>query len=171
MPHGGKRKGAGRPKGKGPWGEETKPLRVPLSLVGGVVKFMENHGYKLPLYASSIPAGFPLQPADDIEKVTDLNSILLKNPEQCFLLRVKGDSMINACIHDGDLLIVDRSLEVTSGKIVVAMIDGQATVKRFKKDKNGIFLMPENNNYQPIHVIQGQTLDISGVVSGVVREL
>jgi len=171
MAHGGKREGSGRPKGTGPWGEATRSLRVPLSLVSGVIKFLENKGYRLPLYASRVPAGSPSPPADDIERTTDLNALLLKHPENCFLLRVKGDSMINAGIHDGDLLIVDRSLEPVNGKIVVAMIDGQATVKRFKRDKTGIALLPENDNYQPIRVAQGQTLDIAGVVAGVVRKL
>ena len=171
MPRGGKRKGAGRPKGKGPWGEKTKPLRIPISLMEAVTKFLDKRGYRLPLYASRVPAGSPSMPADEIERITDLNSMLLKNPEACFLLRVEGDSMINAGIQEGDILVVDRSQTPASGKIVVAMIDGQATVKRFLKDKIGIMLMPENDNYQPIRLKIGQALDISGVVSSVIRKL
>lgn len=169
MPHGGKRKGAGRPRGKGPWGEETKPLRVPVSLVDAVTKFLEKRGYRLPLYASRVPAGSPSMPADDVERITDLNSMMLKNPGGCFLLRVTGDSMINAGIHEDDILIVDRYQEPVNGRIVVAMIDGQATVKRFKRDKDQILLMPENDNYKPISV--SENLEICGVVTGMVRKL
>lgn len=171
MPHGGKRKGAGRPKGKGPWGERTKPLRVPVSLFESVTKFLEKRGYKIPLYASRVPAGSPSQPVDDIERATDLNSLLLKNPESCFLLRVRGDSMINAGIHEGDLLVVDRGQQPANGKIVVAMVDGQATVKRFRKDKKGIALVPENDNYDPLLVKSEQEFNIAGVVTGVIRVL
>lgn len=79
--------------------------------------------------------------------------------------------MINAGIHDGDILVVDRSQEPSNGKIVVAVIDGQATVKRFQVDRTGVTLLPENDNYQPIRVGGDQTLDISGVVSGIIRKL
>jgi DNA polymerase V len=170
MARGGTRQGAGRPRGKGPWGEKTIPMRVPASLFKGVTQFMKKRGYRLPLYASHVPAGTPSQPGDDVEDMTDLNTLLLKDPENSFLLRVKGDSMINAGIHDGDLLVVDRSLEPANGKIVVATIDGQATVKRFKRNQTGIELLPENPNYQPLHIAKNQKLDISGIVIGCIRK-
>jgi len=171
MTHGGKREGAGRPKGKGPWGEATRPIRVPLSLVESVVQFLGKRGYQVPIYASKVPAGNPSQPSDDIDEMTDINSMLLQNPEHCFLLKVIGDSMINAGICEGDVLVVDRSIEPINGKIVVAMIDGQATVKRLKKNCDEYLLLPENDNYSPIRVTSTNEFSIAGVVVGVVRKL
>ncbi len=171
MPHGGKRKGAGRPRGKGPWGEVTKPLRIPMSLFDSVTNFLENKGYRIPLYVSRVPAGSPSAPTDEVEEITDINSMILKNPENCFLLRVVGDSMINAGIYEDDVLAVDRSIEATNGKIVVAMIDGEATVKRFKRESNSFTLLPENDDYKPIRIVEGPDFYIAGVVVGVVRVL
>lgn len=80
--------------------------------------------------------------------------------------------MINAGIYDGDFLLVDQSIPPVHGKIVVAIVDGEATVKRLQKDRRGfIVLMPENDNCQPIYVRKGQTLHISGVVASVIRNL
>lgn len=171
MSRGGVRPGAGRPKGAGPWGETTRQMRVPLSLAKGVEKYLESGGYKLPLYASRVPAGFPAVATDDIEKLTDLNTMLLHDPENCFLLRVSGDSMVNAGIFDGDILIVNKKLEPANGKIVVAMVDNQVTVKRFKRDESGVYLMPENEKYSPLRIRNHEALEISGVVSGVVRDV
>lgn len=172
MSHGGKRKGAGRPPGRGPWKEQTKPLRIPLSLLEDVTAYLEKRGYRLPMYASRIPAGTPFAPADAVERLVDLNALLLPNPVNCFLLKVAGDSMINVGIHDGDFLVVDRSVEPSNGKIVAAMLDGEATVKRFKRDRRGdIWLMPENDRYKPIPVPKDRPFSISGVVVSVLRRL
>lgn len=171
MPHGGKRHGAGRPPGKGPWGEKTLPMRIPLSLVDNVTKFLANRGYRLPLYASKVPAGLPNEAMSEVEALTDLNALLVTHPDQCFLLRVTGDSMKNACIHDGDILVVDRSIEPAHNKIVVAMIDGQATVKRLDMRGGTILLKPENENYRPIPVTDPSSFVISGVVVGVGRRV
>jgi DNA polymerase V len=170
MSRGGVRPGAGRPKGAGPWGETTRQMRVPLSLAKGVEKYLETRGYRLPLYASRVPAGFPAIASDDVEKMTDINAMLLSDPENCFLLRVSGDSMENAGIFDGDILIVNKKQEAANGKIVVAMIDNQVTVKRFKRDENGIFLVPENEKYKPIRIRDHEALDIAGVVTGSLRQ-
>lgn len=170
--HGGKRRGAGRPSGSGPWKEKTIAMRIPLSLKVGIDSYLEKRGYYLPLYSSRIPAGPPSMPVGDIESMVDLNSVLLKNPEDCFLLRVSGDSMIKAGIHDGDILIVNRKIEVTNGAIVAAMIDGEATVKRFKRDAAGaIILMPENDNYAPIMISESQDFEIAGIVVNVIHSL
>lgn len=169
--HGGRRSGAGRPSGMGPWGEGTEAMRIPRSLKKSVRKFLEKDGYRLPVYSSRVPAGTPHPPAEGVEKV-DLNSFLMTDPDDSFLLQVSGDSMIKAGIDDGDWLVVSRRKEVINGKIVVAMIDGQVTVKRFKKEKSGtIVLEPENDAYKPIRIFEGQALDISGVVSTVIKKL
>ena len=171
MPRGGKRKGAGRPSGKGPWNERTKPLRIPVSLLKAVTEFMETSGYKLPVYASRVPAGSPEDADEHVDKTTDLNSLLLRNPKDTFLLRVAGDSMIDAGIYGNDMLMVDRQLEPRNGQIVVALIDGRSTVKTFRKDRNGITLVPENKKYLPIKILTEDDFKILGVVTSVIRKV
>jgi len=171
MPRGGKRKGAGRPAGKGPWNEATKPLRVPLSLVNAVSKFMEMRGYRLPMYSSRIPAGTPQNADDYLDKTADLNSLLVKNPNDTFLLRVIGDSMTDAGIYENDMLTVDRKLEPRNGQIIVALIDGHSTVKTFRPDRNRVTLEPRNTKYMPIKIRPDNDFHIVGVVTNVIRKL
>jgi len=107
---------------------------------------MTTVSLKLPLFLSSVKAGFP-SPADDfVETRLDLNEYLIDHPEATFFVRVSGDSMIRAGIHTGDILIVDRSLEPKNNDIVIAIIDGEFTVKRLKKYGDRVFLVPENPN-------------------------
>jgi DNA polymerase V len=171
MPRGGKRKGAGRPSGKGPWNETTKPLRIPVSLLKAVKEFMETRGYRLPVYASRVPAGLPEDADEHVEKTTDLNSLLIRNPRDTFLLRVAGDSMIDAGIYENDMLSVDRKLEPRNGQIVVALVDGRSTVKTFRKDRKGITLMPENKRYIPLKILPENDFRILGVVTTVIRKV
>ena len=125
----------------------------------------------LPLYSCKISAGFP-SPADDhLEKNLDLNSYLIKNPTATFFVRVNGDSMINAGIHDNDILIVDRSLKPTHGKIVIAVVDGQMTVKRLYKQSGKLFLIPENKNFKPIEITENMSMEIWGVVNTAIHSL
>ena len=117
-----------------------------------------------PLASETISAGFP-SPADDhLEKKLDLNSHLIKHPAATFFVRVNGDSMINAGINDNDILIVDRSLKPSHGKIVIAVVDGQMTVKRLHKRSGKLILMPENNHFKPIEITESMTVEIWGVV-------
>ena len=168
---GGARIGAGRPKNSGKFGQKTKPIRIPEPIIDEVLSFIENNGYKLPLYTCSVSAGFP-SPADDYtDKSLDLNEHLIKNPSATFFVRVSGDSMVGAGIHDGDTLIVDRSIEPTNNKIVVAAIDGQLTVKRILKKTNKIFLMPENEKYSPIELSESNDITIWGVVTTVLHRV
>ena len=171
MPRGGKRQGAGRPRGKGPWKEATKPVRIPVSLLDAVMRFIETSGYKLPIYASRVPAGIPDDAEDHVEKTTDLNSLLIKNPRDTFLLRVAGDSMMDAGIYEDDILTVDRNLEARNGQIVVALVDGRATVKTFRKDREGVTLVPENKRYVPIKILPASDFQILGVVTNVIRKV
>lgn len=123
----------------------------------------------VPLYGSRISAGFP-SPADDyIEAALDLNEFLVRNPAATFMVRVGGDSMTGAGIHDGDVLVVDRSEEPAHGRIVVAVLDGELTVKRLHRKNGEWMLVPENPAYAPIRVNEGQELNVWGVVTGVVR--
>ena len=167
--HGGKRPGAGRPKGKGPYGEETKPIRIPINLIKPVMKFINNNALRLPIFSTKVAAGFP-SPADDhIEDHLDLNEHLIKHPAATFLMRVTGNSMINAGINENDILIVDRSLPHAHGKIVVAAIDGQLTVKRLHVSNGKLALLAENPDFPPLVLDESNEIYIWGVVSSVIH--
>jgi DNA polymerase V len=119
---------------------------------------------ELPFVDVGISAGFP-SPADDfIELTIDLNSYLVKHRDTTFFAKVKGHSMKNAGIYDGDLLVIDKSLEPQDGKIAICQIDGEFTVKRIKKEKDMVWLVAENEEYQPIKVTVENELMIWGIV-------
>ena len=123
----------------------------------------------LPLYTSRIAAGFP-SPADDhLEAPLDLNEHLVKHPAATFVVRVDGDSMAGAGIYAGDLLVVDRSLEAKSGSIVVAVVNGELTVKRLWMRNRCVRLVPENLAYRPIEIGDYSELVVWGVVAHVIR--
>lgn len=171
MPQGGKRIGAGRPKGRNSYGEATRPLRVPISRLADVKDFLKKvPALELPLYSSTVQAGFP-SPADDyIEYKLDLNTHLIPHPSATFFVRASGDSMKNAGIHSGDMLIVDRSLEATHGKIVIAAMNGELTVKRLFRQEGKIKLLAENPAYKAINVTDEEHLVIWGVVTYVIHQ-
>ena len=124
-----------------------------------------------PLFLVPVEAGFP-SPADDyVERQLDLNKHLIKHPAATFFVRATGESMINAGIFPNDILIVDRSLEPMDKKVVIAVIDGELTVKRFRKLDGRVFLMPENTDYQGIELVDGMDCEIWGVVIHVVHSL
>ena len=126
---------------------------------------------KLPLYVSTIKAGFP-SPADDyLDKKLDLNEHLVKHPAATFFVKVAGDSMINAGIFPDDILIVDRSLEARNNRIIVAILDGEFTVKRLKKYRGKISLVSENPDYEPIEVTEDRDFDVWGVVTNVIHSV
>jgi len=165
MSRGGTRAGAGRPQGTGKFGVPTKPVRVPTHLIKDVLSFIDQGQQGIPLYASSVKAGFPSPAEDYAEQHLDLNSHLIQHPAATFFLRVSGDSMVNAGIFNGDLLIVDRSLEPIHGKIVIAAVNGELTVKRLQKTPEGIFLVAENSDYPPIALSATDQIQLWGVVT------
>lgn len=123
----------------------------------------------LPFVVEGISAGFP-SPADDFLDINiDLNRHLIKNPSTTFYGRVKGNSMQDAGIHNGDLLIIDKSLEPTNNKIAVCFIDGEFTVKRIKIEKDIIWLIAENIDYKPIKVTKDNDFIIWGIVINVIK--
>jgi len=125
----------------------------------------------LPLFLESVSAGFP-SPADDyLEGKLDLNDFLIPNPPATFLVHVTGDSMIGAGIYSGDLLIVDRSVEPRNRNIVIAVLDGELTVKRLKMEQDEIILVAENKNYEPIKITEQMQFEIWGVVRTVIHSL
>jgi DNA polymerase V len=123
----------------------------------------------IPFYTETVAAGFP-SPADGyIEATLDLNKYLIQHPAATFLVRVSGDSMIQAGIDDGDLLIVDRALEPHHNKIVVAVVNGELTVKRLCFTEGRPYLWPENPNYPPIAIREDMGCQIWGVVTTSIR--
>jgi DNA polymerase V len=126
------------------------------------------------LFLCPVKAGFP-SPADDhIDLKLDLNQYLIRNSAATFFLRVAGDSMLGAGIHDGDLIVVDRSLDPEHGRIAVVLVDGEYTVKRLHYEKDRLLLMPENPRYQPIEITVCELSDnyrVWGVVTNVIHPL
>lgn len=121
------------------------------------------------LYATKVEAGFP-SPADDyLEGQLDLNEHLIKNPASTFFVRVSGESMVGAGINPNDLLIVDRSLRPNSGSIVIAIISGEFTVKRFVFRENSYWLVPENSNFKEKKISEDDDVAIWGVVTNVIH--
>ncbi len=116
-----------------------------------------------------VAAGVPMLATENIEGNIVIDSSFLKKSDDCFALKVKGDSMINAGIFEEDILIVQKSKQANNGEIIVAMIDDEATVKRFELKNNKIRLLPENNSYQPIEVNDSKEFSIIGKVAGVIR--
>ena len=120
--------------------------------------------FRIPLFNDSVSAGFP-SPADDYtEENIDLNEHLISNPFSTFFLRVKGESMINAGIKDKDLIIVDKSLIAKPGDIVIAMIDGEFTIKRLSIKNDELYLKAENHNYPDFNFKNHIDVQIWGVV-------
>jgi DNA polymerase V len=137
--------------------------------IQAVYKNQSTKKLRLVLYAAKIPAGFPSPAEDYIDRKLDLNEHLIKHPSATFFVKVEGHSMINAGIHNGDTLIVDRALEPADKKIVIAVINGDMTVKRIRKLRGRLYLMPENDSFQPIEITEDSDFQIWGVVSSVIH--
>ena len=178
--HGGSRPGSGRPRG-----EPTRFIRVPEGLLPAVRTLVDARKHqavallphpkptplKLPLFGHHVKAGFP-SPADDyIEAWLDLNEHLIEHKEATFFVQASGDSMIGAGIQEGNLLVVDRAVEPRHRDIVIAVVDGELTVKRLEKRRGKIRLIAENPAYAPIEFKDGQELTIWGVVTSVIQKL
>lgn len=186
--HGGARKGAGRKKNSGEFKENTKVIRVPASLVESVKYSLNVYKSKLksntkvllpkenakellvPIFSSRVQAGFP-SPADDhMDETLDLNTHLIQHKESTFFVKAQGESMLGAGIYPGDILIVDRSVTAKSGKIVIAVVDSEFTVKRLHKYKGKITLKAENTDFDDINIKEGSELIIWGVVTSVIHQ-
>lgn len=190
--HGGRRPGAGRKPGNSV-AQPTTVIRVPVNtaetikdfvsalkrkhtLQGqvGVVDLIQFAQTKqraiLPLYTSKVSAGFP-SPADDhVEQRLNPSDYLVENDTATFFVRVKGDSMIEAGIFDNDVLVIDRSRTHQTGDIVLAVLDGEFTVKILGRSRKSVKLIPANRNYPVIEIKKGQSLEIWGVVTGSMRK-
>lgn len=121
--------------------------------------------------SGGIKAGFPSPAADFEELKLSLDHLLVKNREATFYAKASGNSMIGAGIDDGDILVIDRSLEPQNNKVAVCFIDGEFTVKRINIEKDCVYLMPENKNYLPIKVTDENELIIWGIVTYVIKNM
>ena len=137
--------------------------------VQAIYKNENTKKLRLVLYAAKIQAGFPSPAEDYMDKKLDLNEHLIKHPSATFFVKVEGHSMINAGIHNGDTLIVDRALDPADKKIVIAVINGDMTVKRIRKLHGKLYLMPENDAFTPIEITEDSGFQIWGVVSTVIH--
>lgn len=130
-----------------------------------IYKIEESHGVNIPLVDSSVHAGFPSPAQDYIQDKLDINSIVISHPSTTFCAHVEGDCMIDANIHDGDIAVIDRSLEPHNGSMVVSFIDGEFTLRYIEITDKGIFLRSANPNYKKIKVEEGNDFMIWGVVT------
>jgi len=129
-----------------------------------------NYSIPLPLFTSEVAAGFP-SPADGyMDDALDLNQLLVTHPAATFFVRVSGESMVDANIHPGDVLVVDRSLEPKSKDIVIAVLNGEFTVKRILRKSGRVFLVPENKSFPLIEVGKEEEFQVWGVVTYVIHK-
>jgi DNA polymerase V len=123
------------------------------------------------MFIATVSAGFPSPVADYEEGKLDLNKHLIKNPAATFFVRVTGDSMLKAGIHSGDLLVVDRSIETRDKNVVIAVVNGELTVKRIRIRKNKLMLIAENDAYQNQEINDQTDFEVWGVVTNVIHAL
>lgn len=126
---------------------------------------------EIPLAESGVHAGFP-SPADDfLEGSLDLNSLVIRHPEATFFARVEGDSMKDEGIVEGDILVVDKSIEPYDGCLAVAFVDGEFTLKRVRMEPDKILLVPANPKYKVIEIFPDNEFSVWGVVRYVVKKV
>ncbi|MBW6521844.1 MAG: translesion error-prone DNA polymerase V autoproteolytic subunit [Desulfoarculaceae bacterium] len=124
----------------------------------------------IPLFLDRVPAGFPSPASDYCEGSLDLNELCITKPAATYFVRAEGESMVDAGIFPGDVLVVDRSLEARHGDVVIAEYGGELTVKRLEL-KPTVRLMPMNKNYLPLVIPEGEELQVFGVVTTVIHPL
>ena len=130
-----------------------------------------ENNLEMPYISSGIKAGFPAPAADFDGSRISIDQVVVKNPTATFYAKANGNSMIGAGIDDGDILVIDKSIEPQDGKIAVCFIDGEFTVKRIKIQENSLLLLPENKLFEPIEVTQENDFIIWGIVTYVVKKL
>ena len=128
-------------------------------------------GAALPYVDQGVKAGFPSPAMDFTETPLDLNIALAEHPEATFYVRADGHSMAGAGIDDKDILVVDRSLEPANNKIAVCILDGEFTVKRIRLEKDKLYLVPENPDFQPIEITESNRFAVWGIVTYVIKKL
>jgi DNA polymerase V len=140
------------------------------SSIADIFKIDQKTKVLRPLFTCSVSAGFPSPAEDHIDRKLDLNELLVPHPAATFFVRVAGDSMTNAGINNGDILVVDRSIEATNGKIIIAIVNGELTVKRFERNHTSCRLVAENSNYPPVEITEHSDFNVWGVVTSVIHQ-
>ncbi len=171
MARGGKRYGAGRPKGTGKYGEPTKAVRIPISMIDQIMKFIERKGLKFPLFSTRVHAGYP-GPEDNIPADSfNLQEHLFPKANVTFYHRMSGNAMSGIGLYDGDILIADKSREPKHDDVIVAVVNGEFTVRRLSIKGKRIELKAENSKFATIKIADESELKIWGVVTNVVHPL
>ena len=132
---------------------------------------IETDGIEIPLFEAGVSAGLPMQAHSFTDSTINLSDELIRNKKNTFAVRVNGQSMVDAGIENNDLLIVDKSLEPQDKQIVLAVINGEYTVKRLIRRGDDIYLQAENRNYAPIKINESMDFRIWGVVLGVIKKM
>ena len=145
------------------------PLKLHTSRTIDIYSALTEATFELPYVNEGISAGFPSPALDFVDLTIDLNRHIVKHPSATFYGRVKGHSLRDAGICDGDLLVIDRSLEPLNGKIAVCYIDGEFTAKRIKKALNELWLLPENDDYAPIQIKEDDDFLVWGIITHVIK--
>jgi DNA polymerase V len=128
-------------------------------------------GIFVPMAGTGISAGFPSPAEEYMEAGIDLNLELIRNPDATFFGRVKGYSMKDAGISDGDVLVIDKSLEPRNGSIAVCFLDGEFTVKRILKENDAVFLLPANHDFKPVRITEENDFLVWGIVTYVIKKM
>lgn len=177
---GGERKGAGRPRGT-----PTRVVRLPEPIadvalrlatkgvrmgdISGMFAVEARTAIEIPLMMSKASCGFP-SPADDyLDKPLDFNELLIRNPPATFSVRIEGLSMRDAGILPGDIAVINKAIEATHGCIVLAILNGEFTLKRFWRRGEQVILHPENTDFPDISISPGMDFEVWGVLTGTVR--
>jgi DNA polymerase V len=190
---GGFREGAGRRVGTGKFGESTTVIRVPESQTSVIQDFLAAYKRKklsedldvinefeqpavnprtveIPLFSSKVPAGFPSPAEEHVEKRLDTNDFLIDQEDATFFVTIQGESMLDAGLLPGDKAVVDRSKTPLIGDIILAVVNGEYTIKTLSRKKDGSpRLLPANDKFKPIEIEEGMTFEVWGVVTGSFR--
>ena len=135
------------------------------------VHLIQSGNLKIPSFLCFVHASFP-SPADDYkERPLDLDELVIQHPEATFYVKVSGESMKDAGIDDGDVLVVDRAINATHNAIIVAVLNGDFTVKRLHQEDETIYLVPANPMYQPVQVTEEMNFQVWGVVTYCIRKV
>ena len=153
---------------------EYKPPVLPIKSDGSISDIWlvdDSQSVELPYYDTKVQAGFPSPAEDHLEQRLDLNTLVIDNPSATFFVRVAGESMRGIGITDGDILVVDRSIENWENRFVGAVIDSEFTIKRFTKRNGTVVLEAENPDYPPIKITEEMDFSVWGVVCWTLKKL
>jgi len=139
--------------------------------IAGIYQPDTKTGRPIPLFSSGVAAGFPSPAEDYIERSLDLNELMIANPAATYFIRVAGESMTGAGINHDDIVVVDRSVPPTSGRIVIAVINGELTIKRLINNQHTCALIAEHPDFPPVQIPEDTELEIWGVVTYAIHKL